>query len=281
MQPVIPRSYLFVPGNRPGRFAKAYAAGADVVILDLEDAVPEAEKIAARTAVANWLSPQQPVFIRINGAGTEWFLDDLELCRMPGVAGLVLPKTERIEDILLTEFAGSTMAVLPLIETAQGFANVQALAQAPRVQRLLFGSVDFQLDLGISGDDEELLYFRSQLVLVSRVTGILPPVDGVSTAIDDPEQLRADTLRARRLGFGGKLCVHPKQVVHVNQGFSVEANDIAWAERVLEAACTTQGAATIVDGKMVDRPVILKAREIMNQSVLRPGTHDMTLHKNE
>lgn len=265
MQAHIPRSYLFVPGNRPERFAKACAAGAGAVIVDLEDAVPPAEKTAARASLAAWLSNAESVLIRINSADTEWFSDDLALCRMPGVAGIVLPKAERVEDIASVAHAGAGF-ILPLIESAQGFWNVQALAQAPRVQRLVFGSIDFQLDLGIDGDKEELLHFRSQLVLFSRIAGIQPPVDGVSTAIDDPEQLRADTLRARRLGFGGKLCIHPKQVGQVNDAFRPSESDIAWAKRVLEAASTAQGAAVAVDGKMVDRPVILKAQEILDES---------------
>ena len=168
-------------------------------------------------------------------------------------------------DLARVERAGG-ISILPLIESAQGFWNVKALSQAPRGQRLVFGSIDFQLDLGINGDNEELLYFRSQLVLVSRIAGIQSPVDGVSTAIDDHEQLRSDTLRARRLGFGGKLCIHPKQVGQVNEAFRPGQNDVAWARRVLEAASTAQGAAVAVDGKMVDRPVILKAQEILDES---------------
>jgi citrate lyase subunit beta/citryl-CoA lyase len=259
-----PRSYLFVPGNRPDRFAKACAAGADAVIIDLEDAVPPLEKAAARAAIAAWLSPTQPVLVRVNSADSEWFREDVELCRTPGVAGIVLPKAERVEEIiLLGEHVGLDTPVLPLIETAQGIWNAHALAQTRRVQRLLFGSIDFQLDLRITGEAEELLYFRSQLVLVSRVAGIQSPVDGVCQAIDAPEQLRADSLRARRLGFGGKLCIHPKQAAYVNECFSPSSEEVAWATRVLEAASTADGAAVAVDGKMVDRPVMLKAQEIL------------------
>src|SRR5580692_5426627 len=143
-----PRSYLFVPGNRPDRFAKAYASGADAVIIDLEDAVPAAERAAARPLIAAWLSPAHPVLIRINGASTEWFAEDSELCRQPGVAGAVLPKAERPEDIALIPHT----QVLPIIESARGFWNLAAMAHAPKVQRLMFGSIDFQLDLGIHGE---------------------------------------------------------------------------------------------------------------------------------
>jgi len=259
------RSYLFVPGNRPERFAKACAAGADVVIVDLEDAVPPAEKAAARKSVAAWANPAQPVLVRINAAESAWFREDLQLCAHPGVAGIVLPKAEHAKDIAELAQAGAA-AVLPLIESALGFANAQALAKAPKVQRLLFGSIDFQHDLGICGEYEELLYFRSQLVLVSRLADVQPPVDGVTTAIDDSELLRSDTHRARRLGFGGKLCIHPRQVPAVNQGFQPSEEEVEWAQRVLAAADSSQGAAVAVDGKMVDLPVILKARQIIEEA---------------
>lgn len=271
MQTSVPRSYLFVPGNRPERFDKACAAGAGAVIIDLEDAVEAAEKLAARAMVKAWLSIAQPVFIRVNSADTEWFRDDVALCGMPGVAGIVLPKAERTEDIAFAAGANTALSILPLIESAQGFAKLRALAQAPQVRRLLFGAIDFQLDLGIEGDDDALLYFRSQLVLESRLAGLDAPVDGVTVAIDDADQLLADTRRARRLGFGAKLCIHPRQVSHVNQCFRPSAEEIAWAEKVLAAAA--HGGAVAVDGKMVDRPVLRKAQEILNESIQSGPVH--------
>jgi citrate lyase subunit beta/citryl-CoA lyase len=264
VQSPVPRSYLFVPGNRPGRFAKACAAGAHAVIVDLEDAVPEEEKAAARAALATWLTAAQPVLVRINGPETEWFPEDLRLCKSPGIAGILLPKTERVEHLRSID-AEVGKPILPLIESAQGFWNVLEIARSPSVERLVFGSIDFQLDLAMQAEEEELLYFRSQLVLASRVAGIDAPVDGVSVAIENPEQLRVDTLRARRLGFGGKLCIHPKQVAHVNNCFRPSADQVAWARRVVEAASAAKGAAVAVDGKMVDRPVILKAEAILRE----------------
>jgi len=264
MQLLIPCSYLFVPGNRAERFDKACAAGADAVIVDLEDAVPPADKASARAAVKRWLSSAKPVLIRINGADSEWFRDDVALCRTPGIAGIVLAKAERVEDIhFLAEHVGVATPILPLIETAQGFWNALELAQVQQVQRLLFGTIDFQLDLGISGDEGELLYFRSKLVLVSRIAGIQTPVDGITVAIDDAERLRADTLAAKRLGFGGKLCIHPKQVGLVNECFGPSAREEAWAKRVVEAAAAAHGGVVVVDGKMVDRPVLARAEAIL------------------
>ena len=263
----VARSYLFVPGNRPDQFAKAARAGADAVIIDLEDAVPPHEKDPARDAVAKWLRPEQPVVIRINGAETAWFAQDAAVCRSPGVAAIMLPKTDRVEQVRRVEITvGRRIPILPLIETAHGFANALDIARDPSVARLIFGAIDFQMDTGIHGDGDELLYFRSALVLYSRLAGIEAPVDGINTEIDDPERLRADTLRARRLGFGGKLCIHPKQVPHVNACFLPTAEEIAWAKRVLEAAAASRGAAVASAGEMIDRPVILRAERILRES---------------
>jgi len=259
------RSYLFVPGDRPERFAKACASGAHAVILDLEDAVAPEHKSNARAAVAAWLQPQHAVLIRVNAADTEWFQADCALAAHAGVAGIVLPKAERVRDIETLRAAGAA-SVLPLIETAAGYEQARTLAGAPGVQRLVFGSIDFQLDMGITGEDEALLAFRSGLVLASRLAGALAPVDGVSTTIDDAQQLTADAMRSRQLGFGGKLCIHPRQVPLVNAAFSPSEEDVRWANRVLEAAAASAGAAVAVDGKMVDRPVLLRARAILDEA---------------
>ena len=126
--------------------------------------------------------------------------------RKPGIMGIVLPKAEHPEQI--AQVAASLIdeaRVLPILETALGVWNTLALAQIPGVERVAFGAIDFQLDTGITGEHEELLYARSCLILASRVAGILPPVDGVTTALDDIARLQGDVERARRLGFGGKL----------------------------------------------------------------------------
>lgn len=258
------RSYLFVPGDRPERYAKALAAGADAVIIDLEDAVAPADKDSARQSLRAWLAPAHPVLVRVNSSDSAWFADDLALAGLPGVAGIILPKAEQAADIALLMAQGAP-AVLPLIESALGFHNVLELARQPGVLRLLFGSIDFSVDLGITEGVEELQYFRSRLVLVSRLAGIQPPVDGVTTTLDDALRITEDTRRARRNGFGAKLCIHPRQVAHVNAAFAPSIEEAAWAERVLQAVDNTDGAAMAIDGKMVDRPVILQARAIMDE----------------
>jgi len=262
---MIPRSYLFVPADRPERFEKALASGADAVIVDLEDAVAHEKKGAARSALGEWLATARTaVVVRINGIESPWFRDDLVLCSAPAVGAVMLPKAERAQDLATVSESAPGKPLLPLIETAAGFDAVRSITQAPLVQRLVFGSIDFQLDLGISGEGDALLYFRSQLVLASRLANLAAPVDGVSTSIDDAQTLRSDAERARRLGFGAKLCIHPKQVDSVNRSFSPSDEEVLWAQRVLDAAARSDGAAVAVDGKMVDRPVILRAQALLN-----------------
>ena len=265
MKREVARSYLYVPGNRPDRFDKACAAGADAVIIDLEDAVPPAEKAAARAALAAWLSPEKAVIVRVNGEDTEWFRQDLTACDAAGVTGVVLPKAAQIGDAIVALCRSRGAVLLPIIETAAGMAQARAVAATPCVQRLMFGTIDFQLELDIDGDGDELLAFRSELVLASRLAGIQPPVDGPCTSWEDVERLTADARRARRLGFGGKLCIHPKQVAVVNAAFSPSDAAVAWARKVLDAAERSGGAAVAVDGKMIDRPVILKAERIVRE----------------
>ena len=255
------RSYLFVPGNRPDRYAKACATRAGVVIVDLEDAVAPAEKAAARRSLVAWLSPRQRVLVRVNAPGSPWFADDLQACANEAVSAIVLPKAERAEDVEQVAGVCGARPVLPLVETARGVWNILAVAQAPNVRSLLFGSLDFRSDVNASDDD--LLYARSRLVLASRVAGIGPPVDGITQAIDDPELLRRDCERARQLGFGGKLCIHPKQVDIVNRCFSPSADDLAWARRVVDAFAQSSGNAALLDGRMIDRPVLLRAQALL------------------
>jgi citrate lyase subunit beta / citryl-CoA lyase len=263
------RSYLFVPGTRPERFAKALASGAHAVIVDLEDAVPPAEKERARHVVADWLAPAHPVIVRINGASTPWFDGDLALAAMSGVAGIVLPKAEDPEVVrAIHRVSRDAVPVLPLIETAAGLWNARAIAEAQGTRRLVFGSIDFQVDLALHDDD--LLAYRAQIVLASRVAQRGSPVDGVTTAIDDPDRLRRDTERSRALGFGAKLCIHPNQVGVVNAAFRPSDGEVAWAGRVVAADAASQGAPVAVDGRMVDRPVLLQAQAILAEAGRAP-----------
>ncbi|MDR3455493.1 MAG: CoA ester lyase [Rhodoferax sp.] len=267
----LPRSYLFVPGDRPERYAKARAAGADAVIVDLEDAVAPEAKPRAREALAAALDEAAPIIVRVNAAGTPWFADDLELCRHPGVAAIMLPKAEGI-DAACAVVEVTYKDVLAIIESARGVEQARQIASVPGVMRLVFGSVDLALDLGIDcapdGAETELLAFRSQLVLASRLAGLAAPVDGVSTAIDDLQRLQADAERARRLGFGAKLCIHPKQLAIVQAVFTPTPERLDWARRVCKAFASAGGAAVAVDGQMVDLPVVQRARSVLRDAGL-------------
>jgi citrate lyase subunit beta / citryl-CoA lyase len=261
-----PRSYLFVPADRPERYAKALASGADAVIVDLEDAVAASAKDGARSALAAWLAGGGAgVAVRINDAASPWFAADLALVAHPAIGTVVVAKAERADDLARVCAAAPQARLLPLIETAAGVDRLREIAQVAGVARLAFGSIDLSLDLGIEegGDGDELLFFRSQLVLASRLAGLDSPVDGVTTAIDDAVAIEADTRRARRLGFGAKLCIHPRQLAAVHAAFAPSAGELAWAERVVAAAGSAAAGAVAVDGRMVDRPVLLRARAVL------------------
>jgi len=259
------RSFLFVPGSQPDRFYKAFESGADAVIVDLEDAVAPDAKAQARRTVAEWASPERPVFIRVNARNTPWFAEDAQLLKLRGVAGVILPKAESASDVVaLISVTRTKIPVFPLIETAHAMWNVLEIAKAPFVQQLMFGTLDFIADMGMASDGYELDTFRAQLVMTSRIAGIRPPVDGVTPSIDDADRLTTDTIKAKQWGFGGKLCIHPKQVSVVNACYTPSDSEVASAQRVLVEAEKANGAAFSIDGKMVDRPVVLQAQRVVN-----------------
>ena len=257
-----PRSYLFVPANRPERFDKALASAADAVIVDLEDAVPPDQKNAARDQLAAWLSPRRAVVVRINAADTPWHADDVALCRQPGVAAVMVAKAERADALAALAVSAP---LLPLVESAAGIDQLRAIASVRGVQRLAFGAIDFQLDLNMRAEFDELIHFRSQIVLASKLAGLAAPIDSPSIAIADDTEVERDAQRARRLGFGAKLCIHPRQLAAVNRSFSPTVEEIAWARGVLEVAERSGGAAVALDGRMIDKPVILRAQAILEE----------------
>jgi len=265
--PVLPRTYLFVPGDRPERFAKALASGADAVVLDLEDAVAAAGKVAARAAVATALAGEAArLVVRINDRNTPWYADDLAMLAALRAPTVMLPKTEHAGDIESARASCVGIAVLALVETARGVLAAEVLAATPGVQRLVFGTIDFALDLDLAGDLASTIgldHAASRLALASRAAGIAAPVAGVTTAIDDEALLLAELARARAHGFGAKLCIHPKQISPIHAALAPSATELAWAERVLAAADAAGGAAVQLDGRMVDKPVIERARRLV------------------
>ncbi len=247
---------LFVPGNRPDRFAKAAASGADGVILDLEDAVAPNDKDLARTTIATSDLPVNAV-VRINAQGTRWHDDDVLAVKHLGIGSVMLPKAESAEQVRKLRGALGALPVIALIESAEGLANVRDIACC--VDRLAFGYIDFSADLGCSMDRHALLQARSEIVLASRLAKLLMPLEGVTPSFDDAALVEDDARYSSSLGFGGKLCIHPKQIAPVLSGFRPAQKDIDWARKI---AASGDGAVS-VDGMMVDAPVRLRAAHIL------------------
>lgn len=273
------RSFLFVPANRPERFAKAFASGADAVIIDLEDAVPVSDKTGARdrlaTAFGHFTANERArLVVRINASGTPWHDDDLRWLDQTQTrpAAVMLPKAEQVADLQrLAQTMGPGGAVLALIESVAGLDGADALAATPGVLRLAFGNLDFQADLGLAcdGDEAELAPVRLALALASRRAHLAAPIDGVTADLKDLTRLQADAARSRRGGFGGKLCIHPAQVASVNAAFSPTETELAWAQRVLQASVAASGAAISLDGRMIDAPVLRLAQQTLARKPLR------------
>jgi citrate lyase subunit beta/citryl-CoA lyase len=267
-----PRSYLFVPGDRPDRFEKALATAADAVVVDLEDAVAPQAKAAARAAVAALLASRRElerIVIRINDEATPWFDADLLLLRDGDARAVMLPKAERAATVDRVRAACPSIAVLPLVETARGVLDADDLAAAVGVQRLVFGTIDYALDMNLQGSLAATLGLdaaAARLSIVSRAAGLLPPVAGVTVSIDDEAQLRTDMERARAHGFAAKLCIHPKQIAPLHTLLAPTVDELAWAERVLSAAGCSAGAAVQLDGRMIDKPVIERAHRIVQRA---------------
>jgi citrate lyase subunit beta/citryl-CoA lyase len=265
---------LFVPGDRPERFAKAAASGAGVVIIDLEDAVAPAAKSAALAAAVEAVAPSDggaPVgaLVRVNPQGSGHYDADITLllsaARTPGsgLLGMVVPKAE--DPGALRQLCADMpkhLALVPLIESALGVVNAVELARVPGVTRLAFGAIDFALDIDAEGGDRFLDHARSQLVLASRAAGIAAPLDSPSTDIKDTTRVAESARLARNFGFGGKLCIHPAQLTTVHGAFAPTEADVEWALSVIGAG----GGAAQVDGRMIDRPVTERAKRILQRA---------------
>ncbi|MEY8038928.1 CoA ester lyase [Saccharopolyspora cebuensis] len=255
------RTALFVPGTRPDRFGTALAAGADLVIADLEDAVADADKDTAREHVRDLLGGGDPVAVRINAAGTPWYDADVAMLRGHG-AVVVLPKAETAEQVGALAAALPGAPLIPLVETAVGVLGAAEVCRAESVVRPAFGSVDLAAELGVDHTDREALrHARSALVLAAAAAGTAAPLDGVTTAVRDAALLDADLRHAARLGFTGKLCLHPAQLEPVRRGFAPSAEELTWARAVVAAA--GDGGVAVLDGRMVDKPVVERARRLL------------------
>jgi (S)-citramalyl-CoA lyase len=263
------RSLLFVPGARPERFEKALASGAHAVVIDLEDAVPLAQKAAARTTVSAYLkgySGSARLGVRINSPMSPEGVRDLaalsDLLHPPQL--LMIPKVGGPAEIAIAAAALgiSKRSVIPIVESAAGLKFCWSIAAAPFVEAVLFGAIDLAADIGAQPAWEPMLFARSRLATACADAGV-ELLDVPSIDIDDDAGLREATLKARALGFTGRACIHPRQVPVVNAAFHPSDAEVVHARRVIQALDDAKGAAVQLDGKMVELPVIRSARRIL------------------
>jgi citrate lyase subunit beta/citryl-CoA lyase len=285
---MLARSYLFAPGNNPTLLGKVFAAGADAVVLDLEDAVPLKQKAEARQLVAHALmkalsAGKVNAYVRINAVSTDLWRDDLAAALVPGLRGVRLAKAESAAELIrageaLAEAEGKagiepgSLRVVPTIESARGLLAAFEIASAPRVEAIAFGAADFARDIGATVDEDETqtLYARSHLVAVSRAAGIGPPIASVYTRIKDDAGLRRTTEAAARLGFFGRSCIHPAQIAVIHEAFTPSAETIAEARAIVQTFdASATGVATLPDGQFLDAPIVARARAILALTEMR------------
>lgn len=276
------RTFLFAPANHPRRVEKSFTLGADAVILDLEDACAVSEKVASRAKVVEAFSQPQPClkYVRVNPLGTEFSFGDFHAVVSEGLDGIVLPKVESASDLITAEWMLSNLErekglpvggidLMPIIETGLGIANLRSILAAPsRVKRVAFGAGDFCLDMNLqwTQSEEELLAYRSRIVMLSRAAGKEAPIDTVWINIHDTEGFAASAQRSRQLGFQGKLCIYPDQVPVVNDVFTPTAEQVARARRVVEAfaEAEAQGSSSFqLDGQFIDYPIVYAAEKLL------------------
>ncbi|MCE2540291.1 MAG: CoA ester lyase [Acidobacteria bacterium] len=266
------RSLLFVPAVRPDRYPKALATGADAVCIDLEDGVSFAAKDEARDKALALFAGREPVraevSLRINDPKTDLGQRDLEAVRQSGIRpdALMLPKCDGPGEIRNVARALGALSGLPLIvmvETARGVAAAEAIAAAtPTVSAVFFGAIDFAADVGCEVGWDAALYARSRVVVAAAVAGV-GALDSPFMDVPALDGLAAESRRTRGLGFSGKSAIHPTQVAVIQAAFSPAAEEVAWARRIVEAYDRNRGGVLLVDGKLIERPVIASARRTL------------------
>lgn len=276
------RSLLFAPGNHARKVEKSLTLDADVVILDLEDAVAVSEKPATRPIVAEALQKPRSClgYVRVNAFDTPFCYGDLQAVVQRGVDGIMLPKVESAAQLqcigwLLTQLERErgleegAIDLLPIIETGKGVSALKSIcAASPRVRRLSFGAGDYSLDMSMRWTlgEREMDHARASIAVESRASRLEPPVDTVFIHLGEIDTLRTSTELVRDMGYQGKLCIHPEQVPVVNQVFTPTEDEIAKAKRYVKAFedAEANGSASIqVDGYFIDYPIVEKARRIL------------------
>lgn len=270
------RSILFVPGDRPDRYGKALAAGADAVCIDLEDAVAPGHKTGARASVARFLADRPTpspaaVIVRVNDPDTGRGGRDAGALRDHPPDAVMVPKVTTAEGVRRAcRLVGDGMPLLPIVETALGLENaVHIGAASPAVATLIFGGFDLSAELGAEPDWESLLYARSRVVHAAALSG-LDAIDMPSRDLRGMAGLRDEAARARRLGYNGKVAIHPAQIAAIHEVFTPSRDEIRQARRIVEADRAAGGGAVALDGRMVDRPVVEAARRVLARAGAGP-----------
>ena len=263
------KTWLFVPATRIDRVAKAFASGADAVIVDLEDAVAGVDKAEARKALRSYYDSNDyhPIWVRINQAGSTDFEEDLKICQqMPNLAGLILPKAEQAADIEQLHHAIG-LPIIALIETALGLYQIDSIAKASGLLAFSYGFLDLcndlQVQVGTLAADIIANQIRYQLLLTSKVHQLLAPIDTVYTDFNDDKGLGQRVQLWSQMGMSGMLCIHPKQVAVVQQSIQPTDAEIEFAKQVVEAYQRSGQAVFKIDGNMVDAPVIERCRQLL------------------
>ena len=290
------RSFLFAPGNVARRVEKALTLESDAVIVDLEDSVAVSDKPATRKLAAEALArPRRGRgYVRVNAPSSEFCYADLVETLHKGVDGVVLPKVESAADLHAIDWLVANLErerglpvgaidLIPTIETAAGMSRIERILQARglkpysgnwRVKRVAFGAADYALDLGVtpSGEEPELAYARQRVVLASRDARVEPPLDSPWFKLKDDEGLRRSIERSRRMGFQGRMCIHPEQIPAVNAGYAPTGEELARAARIVAAfrEAEAKGSAAIqVDGQMIDYPIVREAERLLQANAVK------------
>ncbi|MFD1861423.1 HpcH/HpaI aldolase/citrate lyase family protein [Planococcus chinensis] len=269
---MIYRSLMFTPGTKKERLLKSVSSEADALLWDLEDAVHMDDKEGARETIRQALDelgdgPAKPIFLRVNQYGTPWYADDVKLARHENVTGIMLPKAESAAQVAETwEGMGASGELIVLVETALGIIRLEDIFSGPNVTGVAFGAIDYAVDADLTLTEAglEALYARSRIVTYAKAAGIPGIYDTVFPDVHNGESLRTRAASARALGFNGQMAIHPKQLPIMHEVYSPSRDEIDWAVKVLDyAENEAKGAGVFMfDGKMVDRPIIEKAKQI-------------------
>ena len=271
------KTWLFVPATRMDRVTKAFASGANAVIVDLEDAVAQVDKAQARLALKDYVDQQhdnksyRPIWVRINQASSNEFIHDLVLCQqLPKLAGVLLAKAEQAVDIEKV-YQETGLPVIALIENALGLYQIEAMAKASGLVAFSYGFLDFCNDLhaqvGTPSADIIANQIRYQLIVTSKVHQLLAPIDTVYADFNDSTGLNKRVKLWSQMGMSGMLCIHPKQVAVVQQSLQPTDSELEFAKKVVVEYERSEQAVFNIDGNMVDAPVIERSYQLLSRTL--------------